>query len=59
MQIIRPEVFLDLNSKVFSINEVWNKLIETKELYGVESKHDFFHVSNLDIYERLIKDFKH
>jgi len=59
MQIIRPEVFLDLNSKVFSINEVWNKLLKTKELYGVESKNDFLHVSNLDIYERLIKDFKH
>jgi len=53
LQIIRPEVFLNINNKVFSINKIWNKLIEKNELYGFESKIDFLHVSNLDIYNKL------
>ena len=55
LQIIKSEVFSDLNSDVFSINKIWDKLIENKELYGVESNFDFFHVSTLDIYKSLLK----
>ena len=53
IQIIKPEVFLDLNSKVFSINKIWDNLIKTEDLSGVESKNNFLHVSTLNIY----KDF--
>ena len=56
LQIIKPEVFLDLDMKIFSINEIWNKLIEKNELYGIESKIDFLHVSTLDIYKNLLKE---
>ena len=56
LQIIKSEVFSDLNSDVFSINKIWDKLIENKELYGVESNFDFFHVSTLDIYKSLLKN---
>ena len=60
MQIIKPEVFSDINARVFSINKVWNKLIENNELCGTQSKLDFFHVSTLDIYKNLLeKKFKH
>ena len=56
LQIIKPEVFLSLDSKVFSMNMIWNKLIETKELYGFESNNDFIHVSTLNIYKNLLKN---
>ena len=59
MQIIKPEVFSHLNSKVFSINKIWNNLIKTKDLSGVESKNDFFHISTLNIYKDLLKKFRH
>tara|TARA_B100000315_G_C14559559_1_gene579834 strand:- start:1867 stop:2211 length:345 start_codon:yes stop_codon:yes gene_type:complete len=52
-QIIKPEAFLTFSDRVFSINSVWNKLIESEELFGIESKIDFFHVSTLDIYKKL------
>ena len=55
LQIIKPEVFLGLNEKVFSMNKVWDKLIENNSLYGIESKIDFLHVSTLNIYKNLLK----
>ena len=60
MQIIKPEVFNGLSEEVFSINRIWDKLIQRNELYGMESNINFFHVSTLDIYKRLLeKYFKH
>jgi len=53
MQIINPEVFSNINEKVFSINKVWDKLIVNNELFGLQSHADFFHVSTLDIYKKL------
>ena len=57
LQIIKPEVFFNINLEVFSINKVWNNLIENNDLYGMESKIDFLHVSNLNIYKNLLKKF--
>ena len=59
LQIIKPEVFSSLDTKIFSINKIWDKLIESNELYGMESNIDFLHVSTLDIYKSLLeKKFK-
>ena len=55
VQIIKPEVFSNLNEKVFSINKIWDNLIKNNELSGLESKNDFLHVSTLDIYKDLLK----
>ena len=60
LQIIKPEVFNGLSEEVFSINRIWDKLIQRNELYGMESNINFFHVSTLVIYKRLLeKYFKH
>ena len=60
MQIIKPEVFNGLNEEVFSLNRIWDKLIQSNELYGMESNINFLHVTTLDIYKRLLeKYFKH
>ena len=59
LQIIKPEVFSNLNAKIFSINMIWDKLIENDHLFGIESKLDFLHVSTLETYKSLLKQFKH
>jgi len=53
LQIINPKIFLNISDKVFSINKVWDKLIENQQLYALESSIDFLHVSTLDIYKKL------
>ena len=59
LQIVKPEVFFSLDTKIFSINKIWDKLIESNELYGMESNIDFLHVSTLNIYKSLLeKKFK-
>ena len=60
LQIIKPEVFNGISEEVFSINRIWDKLIQSNELYGMESNINFLHVTTLDIYKRLLeKYFKH
>tara|TARA_Y100000590_G_scaffold356175_1_gene410276 strand:+ start:494 stop:1183 length:690 start_codon:yes stop_codon:yes gene_type:complete len=53
LQIIKPEVFQNIKERVFSINKIWDKLIESDELSGFESNIEFKHVSTLDIYKKL------
>ena len=53
MQIIKPEVFYKIKTTIFSINQIWNDLIEKKELYGMKTNIKFLHISNLDIYNKL------
>ena len=60
LQIIRPEVFLNSKKKIFSINKIWNILIENNKLCGIKSNINFLHVNNISVYKDLIdKDFKH
>ena len=53
LQIINPKVFLGTKDQVFSINKIWDNLIQNGELFGLESKINFFHVSTLDVYKKL------
>ena len=53
LQIIDPKIFLNINKKVFSINRIWDELIQNKQLFAQESNVDFKHVSTLDIYKKL------
>jgi len=55
IQIAEPGIFTEINEKVFSMNKMWNKLIEDNSLYAIESSIDFLHVSTLDIYKNLLK----
>ena len=60
VQIIKPDVFEHLRLKVFSINKIWNELIQNKVLFGKESSIVFLHVSTISIYKSLQKNnFKH
>ncbi len=53
LQIIKSDVFLKTKDRIFSINKIWDKLIEKQELYALESTINFQHVSTLDIYKKL------
>ena len=34
LQIIKPEIFVNVNTRIFSMNKIWNNLIKVNELYG-------------------------
>ena len=54
-QIINRSVFEGEENKVFSMNLVWDKLINDKKLFGQESNQTFFHVNNFKVYKELNK----
>jgi len=55
-QIINKSLFESYSVNNFSILEVWNELVNRGELYGYESSEDFYHLTNLEIYEELLKN---
>lgn len=55
-QIISKSLFSDVKSNKFSINKIWDKLLDNKNLYGHEFKDKFYHVTDLEIYNSLIKN---
>ena len=60
VQIIKPDVFDHFSLKVFSINKIWDDLIQNKVLFGKESNINFLHVSTISIYKSLLeKNFRH
>ncbi len=40
----------------FSISNIWNACIKSGDLFGFESKNNFKHVTNLEIYKKLLKN---
>jgi len=52
-QIISKKVFQNINSNIFSISEIWNDLIDNKELYGYESFNEFIHLTDIEIFKKL------
>ena len=52
-QIISKKVFQNINSSIFSISEIWNKLINNQELYGYESSNEFIHLTDIEIFKKL------
>ena len=55
-QIINKKIFQNINEKSFSISKIWNTEIDRNNLNGFESKQDFMHVTDLKIYNKLIKN---
>ena len=52
-QILNKSIFKDRNINKFSINNIWLDLIKHNQLSGYESKLQFYHVSNLEIFKKL------
>ena len=55
-QIMNKDLFVSHSVSDFSISEVWNELISKNKLYGYESSEEFYHLTNLKIYEELLKN---
>ena len=55
-QIINRSLFDDFLSKNFPVSEVWNKLMDIDQLYGYESLEYFKHITNIQVYNKLLKD---
>ena len=54
-QIINKKIFQNITEKSFSISKIWNTEIDKNNLNGFESKEDFIHVTDLEIYNKLLK----
>jgi len=52
-QIINKKLLSDYKVKIFSITNVWNDLIEKKELYGFETNNEFYHITDLETFKKL------
>ncbi len=55
-QIINRDLFKNIDKKIFSLNEIWNQQIKKNELFGFESYENFVHLTDIEIYNRLIKN---
>ena len=59
-QIINRKIIeIDMWEKLennFSISETWNNAIKKQSLFGFESKNNFKHITNLEIYQKLLKN---
>jgi len=55
-QIINKGLFDSYEVGNFPISNIWNKLIDKDDLYGFESFEDFRHLTDLNIYKKLLKN---
>ena len=55
-QIINKSLFESYSINNFSISEVWNELIAKNKLYGYESLEEFYHLTDLNVYEELLRN---
>ena len=52
-QIINRKIFQKIRNNIFSISKTWNDLLERQELYGLEFKNDFVHLTDIEIFNKL------
>lgn len=52
-QIINKKILNNQNVNKFSILNIWNKLIDKKKLFGFESKKKFYHLTDLNTFNKL------
>ncbi len=53
LQILDHSVFASTKDKIFSMNKIWDYLIEKNSLIGNESKQKFYHLNTKEIYDKL------
>jgi len=52
-QILNKKLFMHQNISKFSVLNIWNILMDKKKLYGFESKQKFYHLTDLNIFNKL------
>ena len=53
LQLIDRNCLNFIDKKVFSMNEVWNKLINENKLFGFESSQKFYHLNTEEMYKKI------
>ena len=53
LQILDESVFSSIKDKIFSMNKIWDYLIEKNSLIGNESKQKFYHLNTKEMYDKL------
>ncbi len=56
LQIINKSLFKNEKVIPFSVNKIWEYAMKNKILYGFESKEHFIHLTDLEIYNKLVKN---
>ena len=54
LQILDHSVFSPIKKKVFSMNDIWNNLIENNSLIGIESNQKFYHLNAKEMYDKIL-----
>ena len=55
-QIINKNIFSKITKKKFSMNEIWNRQLKESRLFAYESNIEFLHVTDLEIYNKILKN---
>ncbi len=53
LQIIKNDHLVFFDKDIFSMNEVWTKLINENNLGGLESNQKFYHLNTLEMFEKI------
>ena len=53
LQILDQSVFSFIKDKIFSMNKIWNHLIEENSLIGEESKQKFYHLNTKEMFDKI------
>tara|TARA_B100001093_G_scaffold426220_1_gene420043 strand:+ start:1044 stop:1739 length:696 start_codon:yes stop_codon:yes gene_type:complete len=54
LQILDHSVFSSIKNEIFSMNKIWNDLIETNSLAGIESNKKFYHLNTKEMYDKIL-----
>ena len=52
-QIVNKKLFIRHEIENYSVLEIWNNLLDRKQLYGYESHKNFYHLTDLNIFKKL------
>ena len=53
LQIIERSNLSFISKNIFSMNDVWSKLIDQNCLYGLESRQKFYHLNTIEMFEKI------
>ena len=55
LQILDHSVFSSIKDKIFSMNNIWNNLIQNNSLIGIESSQKFYHLNTKKMYDKILR----
>ena len=55
LQILDQSVFNSSKDEIFSMNDIWDNLIENNSLIGIESNQKFYHLNSKETYDKILK----